>query len=81
LSDAVRDLDILYRNIRTIGISPTDLFRLAQTALAIRPENVRNYTMPATPGFKGAASVVFVQQPAATSVFADFADDGVLETH
>jgi len=81
LTDIVRDLDVLYRNVRTIGISPTDLFRLAQTALAIRPENIRNYTMPAALGFKGAASVVFVRQPDASSVFADFADDAVLQTH
>ncbi|HMC70555.1 MAG TPA: LCP family protein, partial [Mycobacteriales bacterium] len=56
-TDSIHDLDVLYRNVRTAGISPTDLFRLAQAALAIKPENVRNYTMPASVGFKGPASV------------------------
>ena len=79
LTDTIHDLDVLYRNVRTIGISPTDLLRLARAALAIDPANVRNYTMPATLGFKGAASVVFVKQPEASGLFADFADDGVLE--
>lgn len=74
-------LDILYRNVRTVGVSPTELFRLGRAALSIEPGNVRNYAMPASIGFKGKASVVFVRQPQAGSLFADFADDGVLQAH
>lgn len=74
-------LDVLYRNVKTHGISPTDLFRLGRAALAIPPGNVRNFTMPATVGRRGRASVVFAQQPVAGQIFADFADDGILQRH
>ena len=80
-TDVIRRMDTLYRNVRTIGISPVDLYRLARAAMAIDPANIRNYTMPARVGKVGAASVVFVKQPEATSLFADFADDGILESH
>lgn len=80
-TDTLHYLDVLYRNVRTIGISPTDLFRLGRAALAIPPENVRNITMPSSIGMRGSASVVFVRQPIATRLFVDFADDGVLQNH
>ncbi|MCU1380442.1 MAG: transcriptional attenuator, LytR family [Acidimicrobiales bacterium] len=79
-TDTLRYLDILYRNVRTVGIGPTDLFRLGRAALAIPPGNVRNFAMPARVGMQGKLSVVFAQ-PVARSVFADFADDGVLQQH
>jgi LCP family protein required for cell wall assembly len=80
-TDVLRYLDILYRNVKTVGITPTDVFRLARAALAIDPRNVRNFAMPATVGMKGKLSVVFVRQPVASGVFRDFADDGVLQAH
>lgn len=80
-TDVIGYLDVLYRNIKTEGIDSTDLFRLGWAALQIDPAQVRNYTMPARVGTVGAASVVFVNQPAATSVFVDFADDGILQAH
>jgi LCP family protein required for cell wall assembly len=80
-TDVLHYLDILYRNVKTVGISPTDTFRLARAALAIEPGNVRNFAMPATVGMKGKLSVVFVRQPVASGVFRDFADDGVLQNH
>jgi LCP family protein required for cell wall assembly len=80
-TDTLRYLDILYRNVKTVGISPTDLFRLGRAALAIPPGNVRNFPMPASVGMKGKLSVVFVRQPVAQGVFRDFADDGVLQQH
>jgi LCP family protein required for cell wall assembly len=80
-TDTLHYLDVLYRNVKTEGISPSDLFRLGRRALAVPPGNVRNYAMPASIGFEGKASVVFVRQPAASSLFVDFADDGVLQTH
>jgi len=79
-TDTLRYLDVLYRNVRTVGMAPVDLFRIGRAALAIDPGNVRNFTIPATVGFKGRASVVFAA-PAARAVFADFADDGVLQGH
>jgi LCP family protein required for cell wall assembly len=80
-TDVLRYLDVLYRNVKTVGISPTDLFRLGRAALAIPPANVRNFPMPAYVGFKGKLSVVFARQPVAQGVFRDFADDGVLQNH
>jgi LCP family protein required for cell wall assembly len=80
-TDVIGYLDVLYRNIKTEGISSTDLFRLGRAALQIDPGQVRNYTMPARVGTVGSASVVFVNQPSASSVFVDFADDGVLQAH
>ncbi|MEA3019212.1 MAG: polyisoprenyl-teichoic acid--peptidoglycan teichoic acid transferase [Actinomycetota bacterium] len=80
-TDVLHYLDVLFRNVRTEGISSTDLYRLGSAALQIDPGNVRNYAMPATVGMKGAASVVFVKQPAASSLFVDFADDGILQAH
>ena len=80
-SEIIRSLDVLYRNVRTIGIRPTDLFRLGRAALSIEPGHVRNYAMPATIGFEGKASVVFVEHRVADGLFADFADDGILQQH
>ena len=80
-TDTLRYLDVLYRNVRTVGISPTDVFRLGRAALAIPPGNVRSFTIPVSVGMRGKASVVFARQPLAGRVFADFADDGVLQGH
>jgi LCP family protein required for cell wall assembly len=80
-TDVIRRLDTLYRNVKTVGISAVDLFRLGRAALAIDPANVRNYTMPARVGKVGQASVVFVKQPEAGALFADFADDAILQGH
>jgi LCP family protein required for cell wall assembly len=76
----VHALDLLYRNVRVIGISAPDVLRLGRAALSIEPQNVRNYTIPVVAGFKGTASVLFVRPPA-TGLFADFADDAVLQNH
>jgi LCP family protein required for cell wall assembly len=80
LSGMVHTLDILYRSVRVIGVSAPDLFRLGRAALSIEPSSVRNYTIPVTAGFKGAASVLFAQ-PSVGSLFADFRDDAVLQGH
>jgi LCP family protein required for cell wall assembly len=80
-TDVLHYLDVLFRNIRTTGISSTDLYRLGTAALAIEPGQVRNYVMPATIGMHGKLSVVFVKQPEASSVFTDFSDDGILQAH
>ena len=80
-TDVIRRLDTLYRNVKTYGISPVELFRLARAALSIDPGNVRNYTMPARLGKAGSASVVFAKQPEAGALFADFADDAILQSH
>ena len=73
-------LDVLFRNVKTDGISPTDLYRLGRAALAVEPGAVRSYTVPSQVGMRGSQSVVFVR-PQASSLFADFADDGILQAH
>ena len=80
-SDVLRYLDVLYRNMRTDGIDSSDLYRLGRAALRIEPGQVRNYTIPVFGGMRGSASVLFVRQPAATSLFVDFADDAILQAH
>ena len=80
-TDVLHHLDVLFRNVRTEGIDSKDLYRLGWAALQIEPRNVRNYTIPAMVGQRGAQSVVFVRQPAATRLFQDFADDAILQAH
>jgi LCP family protein required for cell wall assembly len=75
-----RSLNVLLRRARTDGVSPTDLYRLGRLALSINPANVRNVVIPARLGQVGAASVVFVG-PGADSLFADFRDDAILQSH
>jgi polyisoprenyl-teichoic acid--peptidoglycan teichoic acid transferase len=79
-ADVVGYLDVLFRNVRTEGIRPLELFRLGRTALQLDPGDVRTVTMPARLGTVGPAHVVFAA-PGAASLFADFADDAVLQSH
>lgn len=74
-------LEALYRNVRVEGVGPSDLYRLARTALGVDPAAVRNYTIPAVVGMRGRQSVVFLRQPQATALFVDFVDDAVLQGH
>ena len=73
-------LGVLARHTRLTGVDLVDLYRLGRIALAVDPANIRNVTMPGSAGQAGAASVVFVG-PSAPGLFADFADDGVLQSH
>ena len=80
-ADVVRYLDVLFRNVRTEGVSATELYQLARAGLALDPGAVRNVTLPGRTGQVGASSVVFIRQPEAGGLFADFVDDAVLQTH
>ena len=73
-------LGVLARHTGLHKVGLVDLYRLGRLALAIDPANIRSVTMPGSAGQAGAASVVFVG-PSAPGVFADFADDGLLESH
>ena len=79
-ASVVRSLEVLLRRSRAEGVSLRDLYRLARLGLSIDPANVRNVVMPATLGQVGPASVVFAA-PGADSLFADFRDDAILQTH
>jgi hypothetical protein len=73
-------LSVLLRNGTFDGASVPDLYRLGRLALSIDAANVRNVTMPGVIGTAGGASVVFVA-PEAGSLFADFRDDAILQSH
>jgi LCP family protein required for cell wall assembly len=79
-ANTLRWLGVLLRHATFDGGSLSDLYQLGRLALSIDPANVRSVTMPGSSGMAGAASVVFVG-PDAPSLFADFRDDAVLESH
>jgi LCP family protein required for cell wall assembly len=72
---AFRLLALLARNSTISGVSLNDLYRLGRLAQSIDPAKIRNMTIPVGGG--GCLPLL----GSAPSVFADFADDGVLETH
>jgi LCP family protein required for cell wall assembly len=80
LTGTLHVLDVLYRNVRVEGLNARDVLRLSRAALAVDPQNVRNYTVPVVGGFKGAASVQFLSGDWG-GLFADFRDDAVLQNH
>jgi LCP family protein required for cell wall assembly len=66
---------LLGRNATLTGVSLTDLYRLGRLAQSIDPHYIRNVTIPVG---GGSCLPLLANAP---SVFADFADDGVLESH
>ncbi len=68
---------ILARHIRMQNVNLAELFRLGRLALSIDPANVKNVTIPVGGGTGTNLSV----GAGAASLFEDFRDDGVLETH
>jgi LCP family protein required for cell wall assembly len=72
---AFRLLALLGRRATITGASLTDLYRLGRLAQSTSAANIRNVTIPVGGG--GCLPLL----SSAPSVFADFADDGVLETH
>jgi LCP family protein required for cell wall assembly len=79
-TSVVRSLNVLLRHASAENVSPGDLYRLGRLGLSIDPGNVRNVVMPARLGQVGPASVVF-PGPGADSLFADFRDDAILQSH
>jgi LCP family protein required for cell wall assembly len=68
-------LALLGRNATVTGASLTDLYRLGRLAHSVNPANIRNYTIPVGSG------QCLPLLSGASAAFADFADDGVLESH
>ncbi|MBV8952026.1 MAG: hypothetical protein JOZ99_14205, partial [Actinobacteria bacterium] len=54
-----------------------DLYRLARLALDFDPSQIRNVRIPVTTG----SGTRLALDAGARSLFQDFADDGVLESH
>jgi polyisoprenyl-teichoic acid--peptidoglycan teichoic acid transferase len=72
---AFRLLALLGTNATITGVSLNDLYRLGRLAQSTPAANIRNMTIPVG---GGQCLPLLGNAPA---VFADFADDGVLETH
>jgi LCP family protein required for cell wall assembly len=76
----MRYLAVLFRHARFDGVTMADAYRLGRLALAVDPANVRSVTMPGFIGSAGGSSVVFAGAGAG-GLFADLADDAVLQAH
>jgi LCP family protein required for cell wall assembly len=76
-ADTIRLVATLGRHVKLDGVSVVDLFHMARLALTINPANIRNVTIPVT----SSSGTNLVPTGDARSLFADFADDGVLESH
>ena len=70
-------IGVLSRHAEIKGMSVVDLYRLGRMGLFIDPANVRNVVIP-TGGGSGSN---LAPGAGAAELFADFADDGVLQTH
>jgi LCP family protein required for cell wall assembly len=70
-------LATLGRHVTLDGIGLDDLYVLGRLGLSIDPNNVRNVVIPVEQGSGTRLSIT----PAASGLFADFADDAVLESH
>ncbi len=79
-ADTMRYLSVLLRHTRIEGVGVTDLYRLGRVGLSLEPERIRHVVMPGRVGTAGSASVVH-PLPQAASLFADLADDGILQHH
>lgn len=58
----------------SLDVPPEELFRLGVLASQVERKKIKSVTVPATLGFVGAASVVFIS-PSAGSIYADFRKD------
>jgi LCP family protein required for cell wall assembly len=79
-ADTVRYLGILARHASLEGMSTADLYRLARVAVTIDPANVKSVLVPSSGALIGGTSYVIPTADAA-GLFADFADDAILEAH
>lgn len=70
-------LAILGRHVELDGVGLRDLYDLARLGLSVDPANVRNVVVPVASGTGTRLQLT----AGAQGLFADFADDGVLETH
>jgi polyisoprenyl-teichoic acid--peptidoglycan teichoic acid transferase len=78
--DTMNYLGVMMRYTKTEGISTADLLRLGRLALSVDAANVRNVVMPGGGATIAGISYV-VTSPDAPGLFADMADDAVLQSH
>lgn len=67
----------LGRHARLVGLGWADAYRLGRLGLSLDPADVRNVLIPVGSGVGSRLAV----QPSARDLFADFADDAVLQRH
>jgi len=79
-ANTIKWMAVLARHTRLDNIGLGDLYRLGRLALSIDPQNVRNVTMPGSTGSAANQSVVF-EGGAAPGLFADFADDAIVQRY
>jgi LCP family protein required for cell wall assembly len=75
--DTVRLIATLGQHVKLDGIGISDLFHMGQLALTMDPAAVKNVTLPVA----NASGSNLAPTGDARSLLADFADDGVLQTH
>jgi LCP family protein required for cell wall assembly len=79
-TDPIRTLTLLAdlgRHAKIDGIGLKDLYALGRLGLSVDPAAVRNVVVPVASGTGTRLQLT----PAATGLFQDFADDGVLQSH
>ena len=79
-ADTVRYLGILARHTKLDGMSTADLYRLARVAMSIDPASVKSVLVPSNGALIGGTSYV-IPTADAPGLFADFADDAILQSH
>jgi polyisoprenyl-teichoic acid--peptidoglycan teichoic acid transferase len=77
--DTLRYLGVMTRHSDTTNIGPVELYRLARTAQSLQPNTIRNIVMPGVSTTVGGFAYV-APTAAAGPLFADFADDAVLQS-
>jgi LCP family protein required for cell wall assembly len=75
--DTVRMIATLGRHTKLDGVGINDLFHVGALTLTFDPANVKNVVLPVGAG--GGSNLV--KTAAADGLLADFADDGVLQSH
>lgn len=78
--DTMRLLGLMARHTQFEGVGFRDLYSLTSFGLSIDPARVRSVTMPSAIGKVGRADVVFAAA-GSDSLFADFRDDAILQSH
>ena len=79
-ADALRLMGIMASHTQFEGVSLTETYRLLRLCLTVDSAAVRNVTMPSVIGKAGKAEVVYAGAGTDT-LFADFRDDAVLQSH
>jgi polyisoprenyl-teichoic acid--peptidoglycan teichoic acid transferase len=70
-------LGLMGRHVQMENVSYQELYRLGRLALTIDPANIKNVVIPTG----GGSGTNLAPGPGIDSLFADFRDDGVLQSH